>query len=180
MHNVQSPRLDDATVEAQIKAKGLDVAPRVTKEQIDALMARVQYIGGRVGESTSTVVHAFLDGTFLLASGHSACVSAENFNAELGFNMARGQAEVKARDQLWALEGYALRSKLAAVPADFRDRVRLERDSRADELAKLRAFIDGPRFASVPEEEQDRMREQRDVMSDLVAVLSSRIAAFPA
>lgn len=100
-------------VEAEIKAKGLDVAPRVTKDHIEALMARVAYLGGRVEQTTSTVVHAFLDGNFLLASGHSACVSPENFNAELGFRMAKGQAEQKARDQLWLLEGYSLRSRLA-------------------------------------------------------------------
>lgn len=115
MHNIQSPRLDDAAVEAEVKARGLDAAPRVTKEQIEALMERVQYVGGRVEQTTSTVVHAFLDGDFLLASGHSACVSAENFNAELGFRMARGQAELKARDQLWAFEGYALRKRLRSA-----------------------------------------------------------------
>jgi len=104
--------MNDQAIEKEIQAKGLTAA-RVTKDQIDALMARVTYVGGRVEQTTSTIVHAFLDGTFLLASGHSACVSAENFNAELGFNMAQSQAESKARDQLWLLEGYALRSRLS-------------------------------------------------------------------
>ena len=108
--------MNDQQIEQAIQAKGLTAA-RVTPAHIDALMARVQYVGGRVGESTSTVVHAFLDGNFLLASGHSACVSAENFNAELGFDMAKRQAEAKARDQLWLLEGYALRARLAG-PTD--------------------------------------------------------------
>jgi len=116
MHNIPSPGTDDASIEAQIKAKGL-TAPRVTKDDIDALMARVRYIGGRVDKTTSTVVHAFLDGEFLLASGHSACVSPENFDADLGYRMARKQAEDKARDQLWLLEGYALRKRLASAPA---------------------------------------------------------------
>lgn len=104
--------MNDAAIEKEIQAKGLTAA-RVTKDHIDALMARVSFVGGRVDQTTSTIVHAFLDGSFLLASGHSACVSAENFNAELGFNMARSQAEAKARDQLWLLEGYALRTRLA-------------------------------------------------------------------
>lgn len=108
--------MNDQAIEQEIKAKGL-IAARVTLAQIDALMARVTYIGGRVGETTSTVVHAFLDGTFLLASGHSACVSVENFDAELGIKMATRQAETKARDQLWLLEGYALRTRLAG-PTD--------------------------------------------------------------
>ena len=114
MHRIQSPQpAGDSSVEAEIVAKGL-TAPRVTKEQIDGLMGRVSYIGGRVEQTTSTVVHAFLDGSFLLASGHSACVSPENFDAELGFRMAKDQATAKARDQLWLLEGYALRKQLAA------------------------------------------------------------------
>lgn len=109
--------MNDQAVEQEIKAKGLTAA-RVTLAQIDALMARVTYVGGRVGETTGTVVHAFLDGTFLLASGHSACVSVENFDAELGTKMATRQAEAKARDQLWLLEGYALRARLAGPTDD--------------------------------------------------------------
>jgi len=109
--NPERPTMNDQAIELEIQAKGLTAA-RVTKDHIDALMARVTYVGGRVEQTTSTIVHAFLDGGFLLASGHSACVSPENFNAELGFNMARDQAEVKARDQLWLLEGYALRTRL--------------------------------------------------------------------
>ncbi|RQO63151.1 hypothetical protein DBR47_00835 [Paucibacter sp. KBW04] len=104
--------MNDQAIEQEIQTKGL-TAPRVTKEHIDFMMGRVTYVGGRVEQTTSTVVHAFLDGNFLLASGQSACVSPENFNAELGFKMAQAQAEAKARDQLWLLEGYALRTRLA-------------------------------------------------------------------
>lgn len=105
--------MNDTQVEQVIQAKGLNIAPRVTKERIDALMARVVYRFDQPEGTTSTLAHAFLDGGFLLATGHSACVSRENFNAELGRSMARDQAEEKARDELWKLEGYALRSKLA-------------------------------------------------------------------
>ncbi len=41
------------------------VAPRVTKAQIDAMMDRVTYtVEQRPGGTTSTFVHAFLDGKF--------------------------------------------------------------------------------------------------------------------
>lgn len=105
--------MNDQEIEQEVQSKSL-TAPRVTKDQIDGLMERVSYIGGRVEQTTSTVVHAFLDGNFLLASGHSACVSPENFDAELGYRIAKDQAAAKARDQLWLLEGYALRKQLAA------------------------------------------------------------------
>ncbi len=108
--------MNDQQIEQEVRAKGL-TARRITPEHIEALMARVTYVGGRVGETTSTVVHAFLDGKFLLASGHSACVSVDNFDAELGAKMARSQANFKAREQLWLLEGYALAKRLAG-PTD--------------------------------------------------------------
>jgi len=54
--------MNDQQIEKEIQAKGLTAA-RVTKEQIDALMLRVTYVGGRVEQTTSTVVHAFLAGT---------------------------------------------------------------------------------------------------------------------
>jgi hypothetical protein len=43
-------------------------------------------------------------------TGESACASPENFDAELGKKIARGNA----RDKIWALEGYVLRNTLSA------------------------------------------------------------------
>lgn len=88
-------------------------APRVTKEQIDDIMAtRVVLKVDQPAGTTSTFVHAFLDNKFYLASGHSACVSPENFNPELGIQYAQENALKKARDRLWELEGYALYKEL--------------------------------------------------------------------
>lgn len=108
----------DEAIEAEVKAKGLDVAPRITKDRIDGLMGRVHYHFEIPPGTTSTFCHAFLDGKFLLATGYSACVSAENFNAATGTKIARGKAEQAARDKLWELEGYALFRELAAATAD--------------------------------------------------------------
>lgn len=88
--------------------------PSVTAEHIAAMMARVEYRFDQPGSTTSTFAHALLDGTFYLDTGHSACVSPENFNRATGEKYALEQAETKARNKLWAMEGYLLRSKLAA------------------------------------------------------------------
>lgn len=101
--------VDDNAIEQEIKAKGL-TAPRVTPDRIDALMERVKF-NWHVQES-STFCHAFLDGEFYLATGHSACVSKANFNAELGQKISKENALKAARDRLWELEGYALRGRL--------------------------------------------------------------------
>ena len=107
--------IDDAGIEQRVRAAGADVAPRVTPEQIDALMARVVYTyDERPNGSTATFAHAFLDGKFFVASGMSACVSAENYNSEIGRNIATSNAARAARDKLWEFEGYRLRANLQA------------------------------------------------------------------
>lgn len=98
---------DEAQTEAEIQAKGLN-APRVTPERIAGLMARVTFACEVAPGTTSTFVHAFLEGSFFLATGHSACVSPENFDPDVGMKIARANAERAARDKLWELEGYAL------------------------------------------------------------------------
>lgn len=100
----------DDTIEAEILAKGL-TAPRVTPDRINALMARVQFNWHVQG--TSTFCHAFLDGEFYLATGHSACVSKANFDEELGQKISKENVMKPARDKLWELEGYALRERLS-------------------------------------------------------------------
>lgn len=96
----------DQLAEAEIVGQGL-TAPRVTAEQIQALMNQLTWRYEQPEGTTSTFAHAFL-GRFYLATGHSACVSPENFDAALGMKYAREQAEGKAREKLWELEGYKL------------------------------------------------------------------------
>lgn len=105
----------DLGIEEQIQAKGLN-APRVSPQDIDALMEAVTYRVVVPEGTTSTFVHAFLHGRFFLGSGHSACVSPENFNAEIGQSIAMTEAKQVARDKLWELEGYSL-YKLSTIPA---------------------------------------------------------------
>jgi len=46
-----------------------------------------------------------------MVTGESACVSHENFNAEIGKKIARENAVQK----IWMLEGYALKNKLFEI-----------------------------------------------------------------
>lgn len=97
----------DAAIEQKIQDLGL-TAPRITQEQIEKLAERVQFVGGAFDGTTTTVIHAFLDGTFYLGSAHSACVSPENFNAELGMEIASKKLSAQVWDKLWELEGWRL------------------------------------------------------------------------
>ena len=89
-------------------------APKVTPEQIELLMTEVQYFVDVVPGTTTTLATAVDKNGFTLAVGISACVSPENFNAEIGKKYAVEDAEKKARSELWKLEGYMLKCKLAA------------------------------------------------------------------
>lgn len=101
-------RMNDAKIEQQIQAKGL-TAPRVTPEQVETVLARVVLVvEQRPGGSTSTFVHAFLDGNFHLATGKSACVDPAYFDAGIGYQIAAKQCLALARERVWELEGYRL------------------------------------------------------------------------
>lgn len=99
--------MTDQSVEQEIQAKGLN-APRITPEHINDLMERVIFNIVVLEGTTSTFAHAYLDGKFHLATGYSACVSPENFDAEIGQKIALNKAEAMAKDKLWELEGYRL------------------------------------------------------------------------
>lgn len=101
--------MTDQAIEQEIQAKGL-IAPRVTPDKINALIARLSH-SFHVQE-TSTFCYGFLDGEFLIASGHSACVSKENFDHAIGRKIALADMLAQANKKFWELEGYALRKQL--------------------------------------------------------------------
>ena len=98
--------MNEAQVEKEIQEKGL-TAPRITPSQIDETISSEDY--HVFGGTALTVCCLTLVNGFTV-TGESACASPENFDAELGRKIARDNA----RQKIWALEGYALRNKLAA------------------------------------------------------------------
>lgn len=108
---------NEAAIEKEIQAKGLN-APRLSPEHIDAQI--VSEVSGRASDlfkgvptmpalECLTICVLTLKNGFTIV-GKSACASPENYDADLGHKIAREDA----RKQIWALEGYLLRSKLAA------------------------------------------------------------------
>lgn len=110
----------EKAIEAEIQAKGLN-APRLTPELIDAQIAG-EYSGraSKLWEGCPTlpsmecltICVLVLKNGFTVV-GKSACASPENYNEELGIKIAREDA----RKQIWALEGYNLRSRLTEQAA---------------------------------------------------------------
>lgn len=126
MHNVQSPRTDEGAIEQEIQAKGL-TAPRVTPADIEAAIASEHFFtaaDGCIGsqnqpaewrESDFPLPLSLLTFCVLVMRngftvvGTNACVSPENFNAEIGRKIARENAV----REIWPLLGYELKSRLA-------------------------------------------------------------------
>jgi len=114
-------------IEQEIQDKGL-TSPRVTLEDIEenitseyfftaenGIKGEIEHRGG-VPYSYETPLKLLTFCVLVLRNGYhvtgeSACVSPENFDAELGRKIARQNAI----DKVWPLMGYELRSKLAGV-----------------------------------------------------------------
>lgn len=110
----------DATLQAQDDAAAaVAVAPRVTLKHIEEeVIADIAFLNAgdaieRCGGSATASAHLLTLCIITLrngftVTGESACASLENFNRELGQDIAKRHAVEK----IWALEGYALRERL--------------------------------------------------------------------
>ncbi len=123
MQNIQSSRTDDSGIEQEILQKGL-TAPRVTPKDIEDNILDEHYFTAADGVRGRTPpgLRAFIPPenlgllTFCVitlkngftVTGESACASPENFDAEIGRKIARENAKQK----IWPLMGYELRTKL--------------------------------------------------------------------
>lgn len=123
---------NNQTIEAQIQAKG-KTAARVTPADIEANIASEHYFTAGdalqaidpdeyalwVDANPSQVALHLLTFCVLVlrngftVTGESACASPENFDAEIGRNIARKNAVEK----IWPLMGYELKTKLAGGAA---------------------------------------------------------------
>lgn len=97
----------EAAIEQRLKDLGAN-KPRVTPERIDATIVREAYWD--VPGTTVTVCALTLRNGYTVI-GKSAAASPENFNAQIGRDIARREA----REEIWALEGYLLRQRLSQM-----------------------------------------------------------------
>lgn len=115
--------MTDYEIDMDIQNKGL-TAPRITPADIEANIASEHYftandgVMGAIGHfanevEDSTPLHLLTFCVLVLrngftVTGESACASPENFNAEIGRNIARQNAVNK----IWPLMGYELKNRL--------------------------------------------------------------------
>ena len=96
--------MSEDVIESKIQDKGLD-APRLTPAAIDAVIKDKTFTNLPSGKCVICEI-TLLNG--YTVRGESACVSPENFDQEIGNEIAF----TNARDKIWQLEGYLLQEKL--------------------------------------------------------------------
>lgn len=96
---------DEAAIEAEIQKKGLN-APRLNPAAIDATIAGEAY---HVFPGTTLTVCCLTLRNGFQVIGESAAASPANFDEAIGRRIARE----RAREKIWALEGYLLRERLS-------------------------------------------------------------------
>jgi len=97
--------MSETEIEQEIQAKGL-TAPRLCPADIDAEIVSEMY---HVFEGTTTTVCCLTLQNGYNVIGTSAAASLENFDEEIGKKLARE----RAREQIWSLAGYELKSLLS-------------------------------------------------------------------
>jgi|GEM_PF-1620193 len=193
---------NDQAIERQIQANG-KTAPRITPADIEANIASEHYFTAGQGEAGAIAMTAGLSSmraygeipeslhllTFCVlvlkngftVTGESACASPENFDAEIGRNIARQNAVQK----IWPLMGYQLRDMLhRRAVFDAQPRV----GAGADRAVETKGYSDGSAFigiAPVPEVSPDgapalQPHQQRvvDEKRDLDERLAKLVAFF--
>lgn len=117
----------DDKAEQAIQAAGADKAPRVTPADLQANIVSEHYftaaqgVFGTMDDESTAQSHPCPDAleylTFCVlvlkngftVTGESACVSAENFSAQIGRDIARQNAVAK----IWPLLGFSLKERLS-------------------------------------------------------------------
>ena len=131
MNHIQSTATGDQAIERAIVSVGANVAPRVTPADIEAAIVSEHYFTAREGVLGMLAADGVPPGIYEQANaapqplglltfcvlvlrngftvtGESACVSPENFDAEIGRRVARENAISK----VWPLLGFSLKQKL--------------------------------------------------------------------
>lgn len=96
--------MSEEQLELEIQEKDLN-APRLTPALIDGCIVTKQF---HTFEGTCTMVCLLTLKNGFTVTGESACASPENFDQEIGEEIAYDNA----RDKIWQLEGYLLKQAL--------------------------------------------------------------------
>lgn len=152
-------------------------APKVTPEQIEAAIVRETYTllpNGRTTVCQLTLID--LGDSGFTVEGQSACVSAANYNEELGNKIARQNA----LNEVWKLKGYELALELKRqrdrANETYKERLQREFGELTQRIGRLDLWIDSPSYYQLEFEEQEDQKEQLVLMKQCSEILDRRLA----
>lgn len=162
--------MNDLEIENALQEKGLN-APRLNPTHIESVIVDEQY--HRLTDTLTVCVLTLKNG--YTVTGESACVSAENYNEEIGNSIARKNAA----DKVWALEGYVLKT-LTQIPHkedSVLDRVKAEAKDLSEKMQKLSVFLYNEEAAVevAGERQVSLLKSQLSTMNIYLELLESRI-----
>lgn len=147
----------------------MSTAPRVTIEDVEAAIREETYTV--LPDGRTTICQLTLDNGFTV-DGHSACVSKENFNAEIGNKFAREEAIKK----VWGYLGFRLSDQLMLEEGSFLQRLHRERGELELRTLRLGQFIESnPLFDALTPADKEDLRSQFTVMRQYLSILNNRI-----
>jgi len=79
----------------------------ITKEYVQAIMAKSTFQIEMYGNKTTVVVATLPNGFIIVES--SSCVDPQNYNHDLGEKLCKE----RIKDKIWAFEGYLLQTRIA-------------------------------------------------------------------
>lgn len=150
------------------------------RNDIEGFIDKVESI--KIGNKTTNVTVTCLTGYEINAQ--SSCVKPENYNTQIGAEIAKP----KAINTIWAHLGFVLQwarnglKQREEVLPSYVQRLVEEHKEVEQRLTKLAGFIDfGANFKALEVEEQERLEKQRVSMDEYFHILDERLGyAFEA
>ena len=197
---------NEQKIEQEIQDKGLN-APRLTPDYIDSVISGEHYFTAYEGTQGCELEHRRSAGkpievnpisaaeklcknplkllTFCIlvlkngftVTGESACASPENFNADIGKEIAYDNA----REKIWMLEGYLLKEKLhqsTQPPKNHIERVieeKRELDTKLNALTSFLTKIGTDAAPMLTDDQVGYLEEQQESMQGYSDILGVRI-----
>ncbi len=152
----------------EMELEKLSVAERVTLADVEANILKEDYIvhGGVLTICILTLQNGFM------ATGESACASPENFNKEMGEEIAKSRAISK----VWEVMGYALRQKLHdQTKGTLYTRMIDEYQQVKTRAEKLTGFINTEDYLKLHGVDKQLLVQQKNVMVEYCEILADRL-----
>jgi len=159
------------STEQMVQDKNLN-APRMTP---DAIMGQIKDTTFKVFEGSQLTVCVLTLQNGFTVTGESACVSPENFDAEIGQKVSRENAIEK----IWMLEGYRLKQHLFEESnkeaKGFFGRLNDECNELLEKKNKLGEFFNTEKFQELSSSAQNLLTAQHGTMSKYAEILIARL-----